>query len=306
MSYGVVVIGLGRFGLRRLEGFSADARFRVLAGADPRRPAVDGLRVVESGAEALRLGADVAVIAVPPADAPALVAEALETGHHVLCEKPPALSLAALQPVIAALRPDRHLQYGFNHRLHPSVLEARRLLPGLGPLVAVEGVYGRPGLAPDGGWRADPARAGGILLDQGIHLLDLCLHLAGPLQLRAATVRRNTLGQETHVAALLETAGGAPVVFRSSAEEPEHVFRLRLTGAQGELLLEGLATQSGRYAPERLTTPRGTHVWTHDHSLDAEREALAHALSGAPGVHGTLAEASVVLSLVDAILQGPP
>ena len=295
------MVGLGRFGQRRLASLRADPRFHVVAGCDPQ-----GTLDLPPTATPVALGADIAVIAVPPGLAPALVVEALTTGHHVLCEKPPALDGAGLAGVPELVH-SRVLRYGFNHRLHPAVREARRRLPSLGPLREVSGVYERPSLAPTGGWRARPEAGGGILRDQGIHLVDLCYLLAGPLSLESAGVRREPSGAETHVEALLRGAGGVPVHFVSSAEAPAHRFRLELRGDRGTLRLEGLATSSGAYAPERLVSSTGEALeWDHDDSLDRERDLFADALGGAPGLHGTLKDATVVLSLVDAMLQGPP
>ena len=74
--------------------------------------------------------------------------------------------------------------YGFNHRYHDSVQEALKLIRSgeMGKLINMRGVYGKSQLItfnqPD--WRTDRSIAGGgVLLDQGIHMVDLMRLFAG-------------------------------------------------------------------------------------------------------------------------------
>ena len=69
------------------------------------------------------------------------------------------------------------LKYGFNHRYHDSVCEALRIIKSgeLGEIVNLRGIYGKSAIHPIAGeWRAERKYSGGgILLDQGIHMIDL-------------------------------------------------------------------------------------------------------------------------------------
>ena len=73
--------------------------------------------------------------------------------------------------------------YGFNHRHHDSIKKMKQIVDGgkLGKILWMRGRYGKE-VDEDyfKGWRAEPKLAGGgIMLDQGIHMLDLFLHFAG-------------------------------------------------------------------------------------------------------------------------------
>jgi predicted dehydrogenase len=110
--------------------------------------------------------------------APVTIAS-LESGKHVLCEKPLGRNFAeAEQMVAAAGKTGRILKTGFNHRHHPAVWKARELVRqgAIGPLMFIRAVYGHggpPGYEKE--WRADAnLSGGGELLDQGVHILDLC------------------------------------------------------------------------------------------------------------------------------------
>ena len=77
-----------------------------------------------------------------------------------------------------AKAPGQKLKYGFNHRYHESVSESLRILSSgeLGGVINAKGVYGKSQLVTFGqtSWRTNRDLAGGgVLLDQGIHMVDL-------------------------------------------------------------------------------------------------------------------------------------
>ncbi len=134
---------------------------------------------------------------------------ALERGKNVLVEKPMARNLAEARQVLHAANrvsaiadsainhlssatrhsslATRHsspaLGVGFNHRHHPAIRQAHALCASgaIGSLMFVRCAYGhggRPGY--DKEWRADADLAGGgELLDQGVHVVDLCRWFLG-------------------------------------------------------------------------------------------------------------------------------
>ena len=103
---------------------------------------------------------------------------ALQSGKHVLCEKPPGRNPEEARQMMQAARANgRKLKIGCNHRHHPGVWRAKELFDrgNVGEPLFIRCRYGhggRPGY--DEEWRADPEIAGGgELLDQGIHAIDL-------------------------------------------------------------------------------------------------------------------------------------
>ncbi|MCP4872118.1 MAG: Gfo/Idh/MocA family oxidoreductase [Proteobacteria bacterium] len=298
------IIGLGSAGGRRLTAALAHPRVTVAATADPTVPGLASTVHVATGEELLRLpDLDAVCIAVPTAMAPELTQTALGRGLHVLVEKPPGRSASEFRRVLAG-RNGHVLRVGFNHRLHGSLQEAHRVLASglLGRLEAVDAVYERPWLARPNRWRSEVTSAGGgILLDQGIHLLDALRWLLGPLTVRAHEVHGAPM--EKAVEATLD-AMGTTVRLTSRADAPYCRFALTLRGKLGTLTLSGLETSSRAYAPERLDLVCATRTesarWDHDPSWGAELGGFVrHCLDGLDDGHGDPADALEVLRLVD-------
>jgi predicted dehydrogenase len=185
MTLRIGIIGYGLIGRRRA-AVARQAGHRVVAVVDldaakaaavaqesGARPFSDWRRLVE------RVDIDAVVVATFNAALAPVTIASLESGKHVLCEKPLGRNFAeAEQMVAAAGKTGRILKTGFNHRHHPAVWKARELVRqgAIGPLMFIRAVYGHggpPGYEKE--WRADAnLSGGGELLDQGVHILDLC------------------------------------------------------------------------------------------------------------------------------------
>lgn len=129
-------------------------------------------------------GLDVVSIATPTAlHAPVAVA-ALEAGVHVLSEKPLAESVERARAMVAAARAnDRVLDVSFNHRRRGDVKALKQLVDDglLGEIYyAKAGWLRRSGIPGLGTWFTQRSLAGGgPLMDIGVHMLDMALHLMG-------------------------------------------------------------------------------------------------------------------------------
>jgi predicted dehydrogenase len=130
-------------------------RFEFVAVADPsltvRTAVAERYGVPHACAsleEALALGLDAVVIAVPdPAHRPAVLT-ALEAGVHVFCEKPLAVSLAECDEILAA-RGDRVVQCGYMKLYDPAVERmVERLTDGPAELVYLSIEVNDPDQAP--------------------------------------------------------------------------------------------------------------------------------------------------------------
>lgn len=108
---------------------------------------------------------------------------ALESGHHVVSEKPMAISLAEADRMIAAAdAAGKRLMVAHCIRFWPEYVELERLVKGgeLGKLLSLS--LTRYSQFPTWGsdnWLADEKRAGGAALDLHIHDTDYALHLMG-------------------------------------------------------------------------------------------------------------------------------
>jgi predicted dehydrogenase len=122
-------------------------------------------------------------------DVLASIAEAaLRAGKSVLVEKPAGRNPKELRQLLNVEKKTRgFLRIGFNHRFHPAFQKVHALMAQnlWGPLLYIRARYGhggRLGYAKE--WRADPAKSGGgELMDQGVHLIDLCRWLGGEFSL---------------------------------------------------------------------------------------------------------------------------
>ena len=135
---------------------------------------------------------DVVSIAAPTALHQPIAVTALDRGIHVLCEKPIAEDApTARQMVEAAERNDRVLDVVFNHRRRGDVQALKKIIDAhlLGDIYyAKTGWLRRQGIPGVGSWFTRRATAGGgPLVDIGVHMLDMTLHLLGEPQVQTAT-----------------------------------------------------------------------------------------------------------------------
>jgi predicted dehydrogenase len=257
-----------------------------------------------------------------------MVCYALEKGIHVFSEKPPGRSLGdALRMKDAAEKSGGVLKFGFNHRYHHSVIEAKTLIDHqlLGELICARGVYGKAGSeAFAGEWRNNPELSGGgILLDQGIHMLDLLCWFLGdlsPVSGVVETLAWHDLPTEDSAFAILKSAEGKTASIHSSAIQWKHKFDLDLICAEGYIALNGLLTATGSYGEERISYYRKDlrmetgrlgnpveHAMCFDEDDSWDREAAEFyeaARNGAPVVNGTPDDAVKVMALIEKMYAG--
>lgn len=237
----------------------------ALCDREPDRIATDlpGARVADPAA-LFESDLDAVMIATPNQVTAGLVTAALERGKHVFCEKPPGRSVAELRAIAEAEAKTRDLslklKFGFNHRYHGSIRETKALLEGgrLGPLLWMRGVYGKSGEAPDS-WRARRELAGGgILLDQGIHMLDLFRYLGGEFESVKSTVTTAywDLDVEDNAFAILRARAGHVATLHSSSTLWRHQFTLDVGVGEGYLSIGGILTSTRSYGDETLRIGR--------------------------------------------------
>lgn len=265
--YTVGIIGYGKVGRIRRAVIDADPRLSLIALSDVVHDGdmADGVPIAADWRTVVAAKPDLVFVCVPNVFMPQIVAAALDAGIHTFCEKPPGRTVADTLTMQAAeaRNPGLVLKFGFNHRYHASVLAARaRLAEGdLGRVLWMRGVYGKAGgPAFDQDWRTDPAvSGGGILLDQGIHMLDLMRVFAGAdfVDVQSFVDRLHwDTPVEDNAFALLRTAGRTVAMLHSSATQWQHRFALDVYLEHGFMELRGLLTPSETYAPETLRVAR--------------------------------------------------
>ena len=243
----------------------------------------------------------------------------LNAGLHVFCEKPPARNVAETQAVVDchARRPGQKLKYGFNHRYHDSVQDALAILRAgdLGEVINLRGVYGKSQLITfdQTSWRTQRDLAGGgVLLDQGIHMIDLMRLFGGDFTDVKSFVSNQIWGYdvEDNAYALMRSERGVVAMLHSSASQWRHRFMLEIGLTKGALTLSGILSGSKSYGAETLTvTYRGdsdhgdpreeTTRYNRDPSWAMEVAEFAEAvLNDGPISNGSGADALATMRLV--------
>ena len=272
---------------------------------------------------------DIIFISLPNQFAAEASILSLQKGLHVFCEKPPARTLAELEEVflVSQQYPNLKLMYGFNHRFHHSVEQAKSIIQdnSLGRLVNMRGVYGKSQMISfnQSDWRTKREESGGgILLDQGIHMLDLMRYLSGEDFSEIFSFIDNAFWNfdvEDNAYVLMKSKTGVVAQLHSSATQWRHLFNLEITMEKGSLVLGGLLTGSKSYGEETLTiitadpendkgAPRESiSKYNEDISWDNEIKYFAKSLvEKSPISRGSIHDAIETMKLIEKIYKADP
>ena len=186
------VIGCGAIGTQGHIPALIDADVEIVGVCDPapgRAAAVAGqfgvANAFEHHEELLALpDLDLILIGVPNVFHAPIAIAALESGHHVLCEKPMAVSSAEGEAMIAAAKQAGKLLSVNQHmRFHPTAQAMRDAVAdgSLGEIYFTDVRWMRSaGIPGYGSWFTRRELAGaGALFDIGVHMLDLGLFVLG-------------------------------------------------------------------------------------------------------------------------------
>ena len=262
----VGIAGYGVVGKRRRMCVDQHPDMQMKAICDQvftdRRSTIDGLRSYKNYKDFLEEDLDVLIVCMTNEIAPEVTILGLKKGFHVFCEKPPGKDVSDIVKVIKAERnnPTQKLMYGFNHRYHESVKEAMRIIKTkeLGNIINLRGVYGKSQLITfnQSDWRTKRDIAGGgVLLDQGIHMVDIMRLFAGEF-VEVNSFIENSYWHydvEENAYAMMRTKDGIVAMINSSATQWRHRFHLEINLEKGLLVLGGILSGSKSYGAETLT-----------------------------------------------------
>ena len=260
-------------------------------------------------------------ILTPPNTHLELVEKFAAAGKHILLEKPLDITTARSRAIVTAgAKAGVTIAVVLQHRFKPAAEKLAALLAAgrLGRIVSCstripwwrpQSYYDEPGrgtLARDGG---------GVLITQGIHVLDLMLSLAGPVAEVcgfAATTPVHHMETEDYAACAVRYASGAlGVVEATTANYPGDAERIEFIGTEGSAVLSGYGfaarfhdgghedfsppLESCGGGADPMAFPHDLHRAVWSDFLDAIAEGRA------PRV--TAAEAMKVHHLIDAMLE---
>jgi len=265
MSHKVGIIGYGVMGKTRHVAIEEIKRGKVLAISEPNiGPDFEGIPNLNHDEIINHPDLDVIIVCTPNFLNKQLTIKALNAGKHVFCEKPPAFTGADIEEIIEAEKNSgKTLMYGFNHRHHDSVMHMKKLIDSneYGKVLWLRGRYGKS-VTKDyfNQWRAKKELAGGgILMDQGIHMLDLFLHLSGDFDVVKAEVSNlywHMDVEDNAFVILKESATGKVASLHSTMSQWRHLFSLEIFLEKGYMVLNGLITSTMSYGEETLSIAR--------------------------------------------------
>ena len=253
------IIGLGLIGKQRLEaaldyGISQNS----ISVYDPAisekiRGTYTDIQFMNSIDEILTTPATHAIIATPHYLAKEYVNTFLGKNCRTLLEKPFGRNLDEALEILENPNVEK-LSLGFNYRFMPGVIALKRQieLGTLGDISSIRMELGHGGAPTDKeSWKLDLERAGGgSLLDPGIHLIDLLLHL---FSLKVEDF--NIIGASSwdgfwntgieEFVNLIGTANGIPFDITVSLVAWKTRFRIEVTGTDGYFEISGRGRSDG-------------------------------------------------------------
>ncbi len=329
------VIGLGIGCNHHIEGYREHPDADIVAVADLD---VDKLHYIadergierryESGEQMLlEEDLDVVSVATPNKFHHPLTIQALESGAHVLCEKPMAMNTTEAREMIETARDaNRRLMINFSYRFAEGAqaLKSQVDQGHLGKIYFARTVWlRREGVPGFGGWFGQEALSGGgPLIDLGVHRIDLALWLMGHpkpvwvmgstydhIASRLAGEQNKEFDVEDMAATMIKFDNGATLEAEASwaSHIKEHDrMRTRLLGTEGGLLYRNV-DEGYEFEAEVYRKEDGFHFDNKLHLSGAgEKNAMYHFVDAIIYDNPHMAtgeEGLIVTQLLDAIYK---
>ncbi|MGE8047090.1 Gfo/Idh/MocA family protein [Pseudomonas monteilii] len=176
--------------------------------------------------------------------------QAVETGKHVLCEKPLALTVADAEQMVEAAR-EAGVVLATNHHLRNAATH-RRMRQAIS-----DGLIGKPiaarvlhaaQLPPHlQGWRVNAADGGGVVLDMAVHDIDTLRYLLqdNPVEVTAFTqigeMSQNNVPDA--VMGVIRFSSGVIAQFHDAFTVPYAQAGMEIIGTHGTLIAQNVMTQ---------------------------------------------------------------
>ena len=257
----VGIIGCGLVGQKRSKQL-AGAHLTAVYDIDTKRAEAiaetTGARVANSWQDIISSSdVDIVIVATTHEWLYPITKAAIIAGKHVLVEKPAARSIEEIEDLQKLAKEHGvRVRVGFNHRYHPALRQAKKMITedAIGELMYIRAKYGHGGrIGYDREWRADPSlAAGGELVEQGIHIIDLANWFLGFFTQIDGFASTQFWDQEVddNATMILKTHDKKFATLTVSCTEWKNVFCFEIYGKKGKLEINGLG---GSYGTERLT-----------------------------------------------------
>ncbi|WP_442604282.1 Gfo/Idh/MocA family protein [Paenibacillus sp. KN14-4R] len=242
---------------------------------------------------------DVVIICTPSGLHAPMTIQAAQAGKHVVVEKPMALTMEDADAMIRACEDnDVLLSVVHPNRFRPAMLELKKMVEEgrFGTISHVNATvrWNRGQSYYDqADWRGTKQMDGGVLMNQGIHSLDLLQWLIGPIEeVKALTgTRLRHIEVEDVAVAAVRFANGvlgvvetATTIYRRNYEETIAIF-----GEQGSVIVGG-------------PTANWVQLWEFESMSEEECEAIKERINNNP--FGIAGHQQIISDMVGAITQG--
>ena len=257
-------IGAGLIGQKRIMALinliNAGKNINICAVYDPylkEKPELlkkYNLHLVDSLEEIFSQKPDWIFISTPHDVAVELTKEALSRGYNVLVEKPLGRNLVETKSIVEAQIRAGQLFIGYNYRFYDGVNMAIKDMRDkvFGNIISVNMILGHGGNPKDiNSWKLDPKKAGGgVLIDPGIHMLDLCkcMFTDNIESIKVLTWQGSWdtgIEEEAHV---LMQSGRSIINLQLSIVKWHSTFKIEINGDKGYGIVSG---RGGSYGLQR-------------------------------------------------------
>ena len=263
MKINVAIIGLGVVGKKRREFIKNNKNYNLIAVSDilfKKNFIRNNVSYFKNFEDIFKMDVtlDAIFVTLPNYLSSKVTIIALKKNIHVFCEKPPAKNYEELLKVKKYLNKKVKLKYGFNHRYHGSIKFAKKIIDSkkLGDILNIRSLYGKSKILTytKSDWRSKKKFAGGgILTDQGIHMLDLLRFFCGDFNEFKSFVSNKfwKFDIEDDVFAIMRNTK-VTASLHSTALQWEHKFRMEISLDKGSMILDGILSGSKTYGQERI------------------------------------------------------
>lgn len=189
------------------------------------------------------------------------VLKAAAAGRHVLCEKPPAMSLEETDRMIAACR-KAQVKFGIfvQCRMREPMRHIKAALDAgrFGKVLRVDAImkwFRADEYYRMDAWRSNRKCGAGVTIQHAFHYIDLLQHLMGPAAKVSAEMRNlahpDVQIEDTLDARITFANGVRGFVQASTALWPGHDVRVEIFGSDGCAVMEGTAFKVWKFKDER-------------------------------------------------------
>jgi len=262
-------------------------------------------------------GVDMIQISTPPFFHVEHLGAAVSAGKHVYCEKPIGIDVKQAKHALSIaerVHSNQSVDVGFQCRNAPPIAAiAEKIKAGaLGKIASITGYYYAPASKEKNGapgdeyrlrnWLWDRALSGDILVEQNIHIIDLCNWILGAHPVKAmATGGRSVLTHSgdcwDNYQVQFSYSNGVRLSFASKQFGDYSMFDagLRLFGSEG-------AASIPYAGPVEIV---GSQPWSWTESMNSAAATGKFAANGAFGDNLAFADREKERAFIDSIVSGP-